>query len=80
MEKKENYQMNFFNNRHKEINRVILNPLCSGIEKYQMVYRHEPYINFDNQISWRFVLVPPTAYVKGRDINDLSSYNLKLKK
>ena len=69
------------NIRKKEkINQVILNPLCTAFENYTMKWRHEPYLTIFNEVGWRQVQVPQTAYVMNRDINDLTSYNLKLKK
>ena len=69
------------NIRKKEkINQVTLNPLCSAFENYTMKWQHEPYLTIFNEVGWRQVQVPQTAYVINRDINDLTSYNLKLKK
>jgi hypothetical protein len=59
---------------------VTLNPVCSAFKEYKMKYYHEPFLNFDHGISWRYVLGPSKSYVKGRDINDVTSYSLQLKK
>jgi len=69
-----------FNNKKEIVDRMTLNPLCSAFENYTMKWEYEAYLDMFNQIGWRQVQVPQKAYVMYRDINDLSSYNLKLKK
>jgi len=72
--------MDRFNKKKKEeLDKVVLNPVCSAFKEYNMKYYNEPYVNFHNEISWMWVLGPQTAYVKGRDVNDKKAYNLKLK-
>jgi hypothetical protein len=63
----------------EKIERVTLNPMCAAFKNYKFKLVDQPYINFFNEIAWRRVYVPQTAFVKGKDINDLTSYNLKLK-
>ena len=67
-------------NKNYKLERVILNPVCNAFENYTMKWDHEPYLTLFNEICWRPVQVPQKAYVMYRDINDLTAYNLKLKK
>mgnify|MGYP001189994265 FL=1 len=69
-----------FKQKNEKLVQVTLNPLCPAFKKYKLKLIDEPYINMFNEIAWRRTYVPQTAFVKGKDINDLSSYNLKLKK
>lgn len=69
-----------FNKKKEQIKQVTLNPLCSAFENYTMKWEYKPYLTLFNEIAWRQLQVPQKAYVMNRDINDLSSYNLKLKK
>ena len=63
-----------------KLERVTLNPVCSAFENYTMKWQSEPYLTLFNEVGWRPVQVPQKAYVMYRDINDLTAYNLKLKK
>jgi hypothetical protein len=66
-------------NKEEQIEYVVLNPISNSFKEYKMKYYYEPFLNFHHEISWRCVLGPARAYVRGRDINDKSSYYLKLK-
>tara|TARA_X000000368_G_scaffold178835_1_gene141141 strand:+ start:1323 stop:1538 length:216 start_codon:yes stop_codon:yes gene_type:complete len=62
-----------------ELKSVTLNPLCPAFKNYKFKLIDEPYLTIFNEIAWRKVYVPQTAIIKGKNINDLTSYNLKLK-
>jgi tRNA nucleotidyltransferase (CCA-adding enzyme) len=65
--------------KEEKLEKVVLNPVCSAFKEYRMKYYHHPYIGFDNQISWTYVIGPAVAYVKDRNINDKTAYCLRLK-
>ena len=66
-------------NKEEQLDWVTLNPVCSAFKEYKFKYYYEPFLNFHHEISWKYVLGPSKSYVKGRDINDKTSYSLPLK-